>query len=251
MRNLSKKFFIGTSGWVYEHWKGPFYPEEINNKKMLPYYSKNFKTVEVNNTFYKLPKKAVVENWSDRTPSDFVFALKANRYITHMKNLKDGKDPIHNFIKIVRNMGKKLGPILFQLPPPWNLNFKRIKQFTEILPGEFLYVFELRNSSWYVDKIYNLFEENNIALCFHDITGKDSPQIITANFLYIRFHGPQGNYQNKYTEQHLTEWAKKIILWLEKDLTIYIYFNNDAYGRAIENAKELRAIIANQLEKKK
>jgi uncharacterized protein YecE (DUF72 family) len=248
INSLKNKLFIGTSGWMYKHWRDTFYPEEIHNKDMLNYYSKKFNTVEVNNTFYKLPNKTVVENWRDQTPQEFIFALKANRYITHMKNLKDGKEPVKNFINIIRNMDKKLGPILFQLPPQWNLNFERIKNFIEILPDEFTYAFELRNSSWYSDKVYELFRDNNIALCFHDISGQDFPQIITADFVYIRFHGPEGNYYGKYTKEHLEQWSKKIINWLEEDLIIFVYFNNDAYGRAIENAQELENIIKTKLE---
>jgi uncharacterized protein YecE (DUF72 family) len=242
------KYFLGTSGWMYNHWKGPFYPDDMSNEDMLEYYSHVFNTVEVNNTFYKLPKKQVVKGWKANTPDNFVFSIKANRYITHMKNLKDGKEPVGNLINSIRVLGDKLGPILFQLPPQWNLNYERIKDFIEHLPDPYQYVFEFRNLSWYDDKVYNLLRENDIALCIHDISGKSSPQIITANFLYIRFHGPHGNYHNKYPMNHLEKWANKIYSWLEEDLTVYAYFNNDAYGRAIKNVKELGEILKKNIK---
>jgi uncharacterized protein YecE (DUF72 family) len=239
----NNNYFLGTSGWMYNHWKGPFYPNDIDNERMLEYYSQELNTVEVNNTFYKLPKKQVVQKWKANTPKNFVFSIKANRYITHMKNLKDGREPVGNLINSIRFLGDKLGPILFQLPPQWNLNYERIKEFIEILPDQYNYVFELRNPTWYVDKVYELLREHNIGLCIHDISGEPSPQVITADFLYIRFHGPHGNYHNKYSLEHLEEWTGKITSWLEEDLTIYAYFNNDAYGRAIKNVKQLGDLL--------
>jgi uncharacterized protein YecE (DUF72 family) len=157
-----------------------------------------------------------------------------------MKNLKDGKEPVRNLIKSVRVLKDQLGPILFQLPPQWTLNYNRIEKFIDILPDDFQFAFEFRNSSWYDEKVYNLLREHNIAICFHDISGKDSPQVITADFLYLRFHGPQGDYHNKYSHHHLETWCKKIRSWLDKEFSVFAYFNNDAYGRAIENGKDLR-----------
>jgi len=215
---------------------------------MLKFYSQNFNTVEVNNTFYNLPKKQVVKNWRDATPAGFIFSIKANRYITHMKNLKDGKEPVRNLIKSVRVLKDQLGPILFQLPPQWTLNYNRIESFINILPEDLQYVFEFRNSSWYVEKVYNLLRKHNIAICFHDISGQDSPHEITSDFLYLRFHGPHGDYHNKYSHTHLKTWGKKIRLWLDKQFRVFAYFNNDAYGRAIENSKELRTILKKNIK---
>ena len=234
---------IGTSGWMYKHWKGPFYPEKISNEDMLNFYTDHFSTVEVNNTFYKLPNIKTVQNWMNKTPKQFIFAIKANRFITHRKYLKDGQVTVKNLLSPIKILNYKLGPILFQLPPNWNVNLERITEFIEILPKDFLYVFEMRNSSWYIQNIYDLFKEYNIALCIHDFYGKITPQKITADFTYIRFHGPEGHYYGNYTSEQLNQWAQKINKWIQQNITVFAYFNNDAYAWAVQNALELKNIL--------
>ncbi|MFX0137256.1 MAG: DUF72 domain-containing protein [Candidatus Hodarchaeota archaeon] len=236
---------IGTSGWMYNHWKGPFYPKKISNEEMLNFYTDHFSTVETNSTFYRLPSEKTVKNWKNKTPEHFIYAVKANQFITHRKYLKDGRDTTKKFFDRIELMGNKIGPILFQLPPKWNVNFERLKEFVEILPNDYLYVFEFRNNSWYTQKIYDLFKKYNIALCIHDLYGKITPQKITADFTYIRFHGASGRYYGDYPTEVLDQWAQRIYRWIQQKIRVFAYFNNDAFGWATKNALELKSKIEN------
>lgn len=245
-----KRIYIGTSGWVYDHWKERFYPKNLSRHKLLTYYSEQFNSVEINNTFYKLPKRKTVKNWYDNSKENFIFSVKANRYITHMKNLKDSKEPIDNLLDRISILKEKLGPILFQLPPQWHKNISRLKNFLNVLPKKNIFVMELRHSSWFDQDILNLLKEKNISLCIHDIKGEFSPQKITSEVIYIRFHGPEGSYYNKYSHKEIKIWAKKIYDWYDDNLDIYVYFNNDAQARAIENARELRKELTDKFDLK-
>ncbi len=239
------KTFIGTSGWMYKHWKGPFYPEKISNEDMLKFYTDHFSTVEVNSTFYRLPTAKTVQNWMNKTPKQFIFVIKTNQYITHRKYLKDGQETVKKFFNIIKILDYKLGPILFQLPPNWNVNLERITEFIKILPKDYLYVFEIRHPSWYIQEIYDLFKDYNIALCIHDFYGEISPLEITANFIYIRFHGAKGHYFGKYSTEQIKHWTNKIIEWIKLKHTVFAYFNNDAFGWAVKNALELKKNLKN------
>ena len=243
MRNDSVKPLIGTSGWMYNHWKGPFYPEKFPNNKMLRYYVNHFETVEVNSTFYRLPSANTVQKWMDETPEHFIFAIKANQFITHRKYLKDGQETTKKFFEVIKTLKHKLGSILFQLPPNWRVNLERLTAFVEILPKNYFFTFEMRNPSWYVQDVFDLFKEFNIALCIHDFTGDLLIDKITANFIYIRFHGPKGLYYGKYSTDHLNQWGEKINGWLKQNIKIFVYFNNDAHGWAIENALEMKNLV--------
>ncbi|MFX1314622.1 MAG: DUF72 domain-containing protein [Promethearchaeota archaeon] len=245
MNNSSIKALISTSGWMYNHWKGPFYPEKFPNSKMLKYYVKKFDTVEINSTFYRLPSINTVQKWMNETPEHFIFAIKANQFITHRKYLKDGQETTKKFFDIIKTLNHKLGPILFQLPPNWRINIERLKEFVEILPKQYLYTFEMRNASWYIQEVFDLLKKYNIALCIHDFTGDLLLEKITANFVYLRFHGPLDLYYGKYSSTHLNQWAEKISKWLKQKIKVFAYFNNDAYGWAVENALEIKKILDN------
>jgi uncharacterized protein YecE (DUF72 family) len=235
---------IGTSGWVYDDWKGIFYPEALPQEEHLPFYARSFDSVEINNTFYHLPSEATVQAWRERVPEGFVFAAKASRYITHVKNLLEPEEPVRQFLDRVDLLGqKKLGPILFQLPPRWNVNADRLREFTSILPGDHRYVFEFRDASWYVDEVFEILEQNGCAFCIHDHEDAPSPHRITAEFSYIRFHGSEGSYEGKYEQEALAEWADKLAAWAQDGLDLYCYFNNDYHGFALDNASELGALV--------
>lgn len=234
---------IGTSGWAYKHWGGCFYPENLKKGRLLPYYTKTFDSVEVNNTFYNLPNKAIIRNWREITPSNFLFAIKANRYITHMKNLLNPQEPVNNLIEHIQELKEKLGPILFQLPPHWKINSKRLENFLKVLPNGYKFTFEFRNKSWYQKKVYNLLEKEGHAFCVHDHRDAPSPTKITSDFVYIRFHGPDGFYRSKYKTSTLNKWSRRIKDWDATDLDVYAYFNNDAHAYAIENAKALKTLL--------
>jgi uncharacterized protein YecE (DUF72 family) len=240
---MAGKCFIGTSGWSYDHWIGPFYPVDVSGDAMLPFYAETFDTVEINNTFYRLPNKDVVKSWRDATPDDFLFSIKANRYITHMKNLKEAERPVERLTQTVALLGDKLGPILFQLPPQWHVNVDRLRSFVEVLPKRYRYVFEMRHNSWYQKKIFDTLRQANAALCIHDISGETSPTKDTSDFIYLRFHGPEGEYRGSYPTEVIETWAKQIKAWNKSGKTVYGYFNNDYQAHAVHNAKTLRKLL--------
>jgi uncharacterized protein YecE (DUF72 family) len=234
---------IGTSGWHYQHWKGPVYPDKLPASKMLEYYTQHFDTVELNNTFYRLPTENGLETWRESTPSGFLFAAKGSRFLTHMKKLKDPAPGIAKFFERVDRLGKKLGPIVFQLPPWWEVNAARMEEFLEALPPRHKYAFELRNPTWHTAEIYRLLRRRNAAFCIFEIAGEFSGLEVTANFTYVRLHGPGGAYQGSYPHATLHKWAERIGAW-RKDLGgVYVYFDNDQAGYAVQNARELRGIL--------
>jgi uncharacterized protein YecE (DUF72 family) len=238
---VSARLRIGTSGWHYKHWKGCFYPEELKSSEYLSWYIRHFKTVEINNCFYRLPTESAVENWHEQTPADFCFAVKGSRFLTHIKRLRDAEAGLDTFLSRMALLKQKLGPILFQLPPNWHVNTERLKTFLQMLPRKHPCVFEFRDASWYQDEVYELLRQYNIGLCLHDWGGQLSPQLLTADFTYIRFHGATGRYQGEYTPEMLHSWAEVICGWIPKPKDVYVYFNNDVGGHAIRNALLLQS----------
>jgi len=240
---MKSSCYIGTSGWMYDHWKEEFYPPDVSSDDMLTFFGKHFETVEVNNTFYQKPDRNKILSWREAVPADFVFSIKANRYITHMKNLKEIEEPVNELLSILQALGKKLGPVLFQLPPQWHINIFRVKNFLKMLPKGFLYAMEFRHSSWYDEEIFEALRKKNVAFCIHDHKNAPSPEKVTSDFVYLRFHGPGGYYSSEYTDEQLSEWTEKIKKWLSEDKDVYIYFNNDAFGYAIRNSNQLKKKI--------
>jgi uncharacterized protein YecE (DUF72 family) len=235
---------IGTSGWHYKHWVGAFYPPRTPGSKMLAYYCGSFDTVELNNSFYHLPKKSSLESWRDSTPAGFCFAAKGSRFLTHMKKLKDPEQGLGRFLDAIEVLEHKLGPILFQLPPNWDLDLERLAKFFSFLPRHHRYAFEFRNASWSVPETYDLLARHNIAYCVFHLAGVHSPIEITADFAYVRLHGPGGKYQGSYSDTALGEWAERIRKWRRELKTIYVYFDNDDSGYAAQNALRLKELIA-------
>jgi uncharacterized protein YecE (DUF72 family) len=234
---------VGTSGWVYGHWKGVLYDENASPDEWLSVYAETFRTVEVNNTFYQLPDAATIEGWRRRAPDGFTFAVKANRYITHMKNLLDPEEPVARMMERLRGLGNKLGPILFQLPPGWHVNAERLASFVDVLPPGQRYAFEFRHASWYADPVYDVLEGSGCAFCIHDHRDAPSPRRVTADFAYVRFHGRRGGYEGNYTSADLSDWADAFAAWRDAGLDVYGYFNNDYRGYAVENGRELAALL--------
>jgi uncharacterized protein YecE (DUF72 family) len=234
---------IGTSGWNYRHWFGRFYPEYLPQSEWLSFYAKYFDTVEINNTFYRLPKIKTFNSWREIVPKNFVFALKASRFITHMKKLKGPKTSSKKLFSRMERLEQKLGPILFQLPPGWSRNDERLEKFLESLPARHRYVFEFRDPSWLAPEIYDLLKEHNAAFCIHDFRGERTAREITADFTYVRMHGPhRAAYSGSYPPRVLKEWAEQIQEWQGELRDIYVYFNNDAEAHAINNALKLREL---------
>jgi len=234
---------IGTSGWAYGHWKGVFYRESASQEDLLTAYAKSFRTVEINNTFYQLPDAKSIERWRQKVPAEFTFAVKANRYITHMKNLLEPEEPVARMMARIDGLGEKLGPILFQLPPGWHANAERLASFVNVLPRDRRYAFEFRHESWYADPIYEILEESGSAFCIHDHKDAPSPRLVTADFVYVRFHGRRGGYEGRYPSADLSDWTDAIAGWRDEGLDVYCYFNNDFRGYAVENAQELLSLL--------
>lgn len=243
-RSSAGAVHIGTSGWHYKHWKGPFYPEKLPASKMLPWYVERFDTVEINNSFYRLPQASALELWCRQTPSNFCFAVKASRYITHNRKLKDPQNAVDNFLSVIEKLERRLGPILFQLPPSWKVNVERLNEFLRGLPRGHRYVFEFRNETWNTAEVYEVLRRHNGGFCIHELAGFHAPIEVTADFTYVRLHGPGNKYQGDYSPETLRAWARRIRAWRKELQHIFVYFDNDQAGFAAKNALELKAMIA-------
>ncbi len=244
------KYRIGCSGFLYDSWRGAFYPEELPHKKWLTFYMKNFSSVELNVTFYRLLKKEAFERWYKETPPDFTFCLKGSRFISHVKKLKDVELPLSTFFNATAPLLEKLEVILWQLPPNLKLNMKNLEDFVENLKQyPVRHVFEFRHKSWLVKKVFNLLSSANIGLCMADWPEFISDLPVTADFVYIRRHGEGGNYSTNYTPEQLKSDAKKIKEYMKMGKDVYYYFNNDAFAYAPKNALELSAILKNIIPK--
>jgi uncharacterized protein YecE (DUF72 family) len=240
---LQGKIYIGTSGWSYKHWMGTFYPPGTKQKDRFPYYQKFFKTVELNSPFYHLPPRQTFEKWKDDVPHDFIYAVKASRFITHMKKLNDAGDSLTRLLDNASGLEEKLSIILFQLPPKWEINVERFRTFLEKLPKGNRYTFEFRDQTWYREEIYSLLREFNCAFCIYELAGHVSPIEITANYVYVRLHGPGDKYQGTYTDEVLAEWAGRCKDWSDTGKDVYVYFDNDQEGFAAFNAIKLQELV--------
>lgn len=238
--------YIGTSGWHYDHWKGNFYPEHLPAEKMLDFYKGTFRTAEINNTFYGLPTAKTVTKWYEDVPDDFIFSVKGSRYITHMKKLKDPEKPLSVMFERIKPLKGKLGPVLFQFPPGWKPDLGRLKEFLAKLPKKVRYTFELRDPSWFGPETEKLLSSANAAFCIYDLNGRQSPCPVTADFVYIRLHGPDGAYKGRYIGKLLNDWAWTIRRWLKEDLDVYCYFDNDQEGNAVRDAIKLRELLGDE-----
>lgn len=235
--------FIGTSGWRYDHWIGPVYPEALAEDEFLPYYAQSLDSVEINSTFYGLPSRDTIAGWRDAAPADFTFAVKASRYITHMKKLKDPADSLGRLFDVIEPMAPKLGPILFQLPPRWRANPGRLADFLDALPGGKRYAFEFRDETWHNDEVRAILRDANAAFCIFELAGRKSPAMVTADFAYVRLHGPDGAYQGRYDDRTLEAWAERILDWSADGVDAHCYFDNDEAGYAFANAVRLSELV--------
>ncbi|KPV39117.1 hypothetical protein AN478_12525 [Thiohalorhabdus denitrificans] len=234
---------IGTSGWQYDHWRGPFYPQDLPKNAFLEYYAERFNATEINSFFYGLPKAETVARWRDAVPADFLFAVKASRYITHMKKLKDPGPSLERFWERAGLLGDRLGPVLFQLPPKWGLNLDRLQAFLEALPRGPRYAFEFRDPSWFDERVYTLLREHNAGFCIYDLSGTECPLQVTADFVYVRLHGPAGAYAGTYDDEALRQWAGRLHEWQVRGLEGYVFFDNDEAGYAALDAERLRELV--------
>ncbi|HYI12469.1 MAG TPA: DUF72 domain-containing protein [Thermoanaerobaculia bacterium] len=242
---------IGTSGYHYKPWVGRYYPADIKPNQMLAHYLRDFDTVELNNTFYQLPNESTFDTWRESTPAGFLYAVKGSRFITHMIKLKDARRGLTNFMPRAERLGSKLGPILWQLPPNWKVNVERLEEFLSLLPKEHDYTFELRNETWMTEAVYDVLRRYNAAFCIYELAGYMSPLEVTADWTYIRLHGPTHfKYQGSYSDAQLAEWAGRIRSWSKKMRAIYVYFDNDDSAYAVYNAMTLKKMLGRLAQRK-
>jgi uncharacterized protein YecE (DUF72 family) len=230
---------IGTSGWHYDHWIGRFYPQKLRKENWLEFYAQHFDTVEINNTFYHMPREQTMVNWRDKVPAGFLFAVKASRYITHIKKLHDTAEEVGRFFALTDLLKGRLGPILYQLPPSLHKNLDRLDEFISSLPKRRDAVFEFRDKSWYEQDTFDLMHRRGVALCVHDMGDKAPPRLVTGRIAYVRFHGTNGRYAGNYPDRMLQDWADWLKAQVPNVRAIYAYFNNDVSGHALNNARTL------------
>ncbi|MDP3879383.1 MAG: DUF72 domain-containing protein [Dehalococcoidales bacterium] len=237
------KYYIGTSGWHYDHWRVRFYPEKLPKTKWLEFYAARFNTVELNNSFYRLPSEAAFTNWRDSSPADFTFSVKVSRLITHFKKLRDTGETVGKFIARVRLLGDKLGPLLYQLPPDMRRDDELLDLFLSTLPRDIEHVFEFRHRSWLEEGVLGILHNYNAGFCIFDMPSLSCPLVVTADFAYIRFHGSTGLYRSSYSDEKLATWAGRVANLAQELKAVYIYFNNDAEAFAVTNALTLRSFL--------
>lgn len=242
------KIHVGTSGWHYLHWKNRFYPSGMPADRFLAFYAGQFQTTEINNTFYQLPRPEAIQSWLATVPDQFIFSVKASRYITHQKKLKDPQKSLALFFDRIRQFGKKLEVILFQLPGHWKPDAQRLNDFLQILDKKRRYAFEFRNPDWQTSVIIKILQAAGCAFCIYEFNGVKTPDIVTADFVYIRLHGPRRAYQGSYDTCAIQEWAGKIVSWSRQGKDVYIYFDNDEKAYAAKNALALKNILSQQGE---
>jgi len=227
--------WIGTSGWQYRDWKGAFYPERLPQRRWLEFYVTRFPTVEINNTFYSLPKESTFEKWRDETPAGFVVTVKASRYITHIRRLREAADSVDLFWSRARLLGERLGPVLFQLPPKFRADVDLLRAFLGLLPKEIRAAFEFRDASWETPEVYRALDDAGAAWVIPDRPGWRVPDVVTGGWGYVRFHegghGPRGS---AYAREKLLRWADRLAALPAGD--VWVYFNNDPDAAAVRDA---------------
>jgi uncharacterized protein YecE (DUF72 family) len=237
------KVRVGCSGWVYKHWRGILYPEDLPHKRWFGRYAEEFDTVEINNSFYRLPSGDTFEKWRKQAQPGFCYAVKANRYLTQAKKLKDCEESLERMMAAVRRLDDRLGPILYQLPPNMKINLDRLESFLKILPKSVTSVFEFRNTSWYVPDTYELLDRFGASFCIHDMPGSKTERIAVGPIAYVRFHGGEGKYWGRYSDEGLLSWADWITALSRQRRPVWCYFNNDIHGDAIHDARTLKSMV--------
>ncbi len=231
---------IGTSGYAYHHWRGVLYPPGLRREEWLAHYARCFDSVELDGTFYGLPRRGSVQRWREQVPPDFLFTAKVSRYGTHLKRLRDPGEWLRRFLDAMEPLGPALGPILVQLPPRWHRDLDRLSGFLEVLPTGRRFAVEFRDPDWFHGSVYGALRAHGVALCVHDLVA-DHPRLVTADWVYLRFHGPSRAhpYTGRYPVQALSGAARRIRAHLRAGRDVYVYFDNDAEGAAVLDALRL------------
>ncbi len=238
-------FFVGTSGYNYKHWRSVFYPPGLPQKTWLAYYANFFNTVEINATFYGSFSRSVFEKWKNSTPPGFQFVLKGSRFITHISRLRNTSASVQRFLESSAGLAEKRAAVLWQFPESFNHdeeNRSLLEQFIRSLPGVTRYAFEFRSADWFTPVLFDLLKENNFAFVINDSRVFPVARAVTADFAYIRFHGPEALYASNYSEEQLSAWADEIARMLEQG-DVFAYFNNDNRGYAVQNGQRLKELV--------
>ena len=235
---------VGCSGWNYKHWREIFYPRGVPVSRWFAFYAEHFDTVEINNSFYRLPTPETFARWRDQAPPGFCYAVKANRFLTQAKKLKDCEEPIERMMSATRHLGDRLGPMLYQLPPSLKINLERLESFLKLVPKDVTNVFEFRERSWYVAETYALLERYGASFCVHDMPGSASERIAVGPIAYVRFHGGEGKYWGRYSDEGLLSWTDWMAGQRRLGRPVWAYFNNDIHGHALHDAQTLKAMVA-------
>jgi uncharacterized protein YecE (DUF72 family) len=238
---------IGCSGWIYRHWRELFYPKGMAQHRWFAHYADTFSTVELNTSFYHLPKPETFAKWRDQAAPGFRYAVKAPRFITHMKKLKECAEPVEEFLRRARGLGGAIGPILYQLPPRWGVDLERLGEFAALLPTDLLHVFEFREKSWLAEEVLAFLDERALSFCVHDMPGSVTPRWSSGPVAYVRFHGGEGKYWGRYSDEGLLSWTDWIVEQARAGRDVWCYFNNDIGGHAIHDALTLRAMVGQAL----
>ncbi|MDY6941511.1 MAG: DUF72 domain-containing protein [Pseudomonadota bacterium] len=234
---------IGTSGWHYAHWRGAFYPQALSSQGWLAYYAQRLSTVELNSSFYRLPSANAIEGWLAQVGSEFQFAVKASRYITHMKRLKDPQQTLPPFLERLALFDGFLGPILFQLPRGLAPDVPRLRRFLSALGRDYRYAFEFRDERWWTNEIFDLLADYQAGFCLFELAGQQPPKAVTTDLVYVRLHGPGDAYQGCYSPGRLRQWAERLQKWRTEGHATYCFFDNDEQGFAVQNALELQRLL--------
>ncbi len=234
--------WLGTSGYVYPHWARIFY-QGIPQRLWLQHYARVFRTVELNNTFYRLPTPAAVDRWRQNSPAGFRFACKGSRFLTHMKRLLETGEGVTRFFDLVNRLGRKLGPILWQLPPQMKkVDTGRLENFLAHLPRHTRHVFEFRSDAWYTEDVCRVLDRHGVAFCEHDLVDRRPPRV-TGGFRYVRFHGQTAKYSGRYGKRALAPWGRDLRAWSDRGAAAWVYFNNDLHGHALMDALDLSELL--------
>jgi uncharacterized protein YecE (DUF72 family) len=237
---------VGTSGWVYKHWRGPFYPADLPTSKWFAYYRERFDTVELNAPFYHIPQPRTAERWRIETPRDFTFAVKGSRFISHNTKLNDPEEPLERFFEVMDRLGAKMAVVLWQLPPSWGFNAERLDGFLRAFRARERnrrVCFEFRNPQWYAPESLAILRRWEAGFCVYELAGHASPIEVTADFAYVRLHGNAGRYAGEYGERGLAPWAGRIRGWLDAGIDCFAYFDNDHAAAAPRDAVLLRRMV--------
>ena len=242
-RTTVSEIHVGCSGWVYKHWRGIFYPEGLPQKRWFERYAEEFDTVEINASFYRLPLATTFEGWREKAPPGFRYAIKVNRFITHLKKLLGCEPEVDRYVELTRMLSEKLGPLLYQLPPSLHKNLERLDRFLSRLPRDLEQVVEFRHKSWYHEEVLALLDRHGIGFVAHDLKGLVSPRWASGRTAYVRFHGTSGKYHGRYSDEQLIEWTDWLLEQSRSGKSCWCYFNNDIHGHAIDDARTLKSMV--------